>query len=252
MQKHLLICLVLVGSLGSLSAQNPGEEVLETYKIAEYTVKLIKYPQQQDTGNEREMPLTKGTSYGQDYFVYKNDSLINQVNFKTGECKLYVDERKRVNGFHTLINTIILDICNLTVRKETPPSIPWLNQEVDSITIFPLDSIFDLNYYQNQTTIITNYASRKPEKLNSKHTADFLSMFGHPSPIQFAPPSQSRTEHYKVSLYMNGQVYEIYLYYDMFFYQTWVYRLGDAYPGSQNAAKMIWDKHEAAKSTDTE
>lgn len=254
MSKFILICILFSNLHQRLNAQPKKDEILKTYHIQEYTVNLLKSQKAVETTLEIRLPSeTADYAYGEYYQVVKNDSTIAGLAYNEGECTIYFDEYKKTpNGDYAYDHATILNLCKLTVRKETPPDLPWLNKQIDSITIYPLDSILDRDNYQGQKTIITDYTNRKPEKLNALNASNFIFLYGNPSPIHFSPPSESRIEHYKVSLYANGQAYDIYLYYDRFYYQTWSFSINYSIYGVYNVAKMTWDKHEADKNKETD
>lgn len=256
MQTRLHFFIFLAGLSFGAKAQTPEDEILKTYKVDEYTVQLVKALSVTETtlevpGNMRvEPPMSKPRPFNLLYFVYKEDSLIAQLPYKEGDCKLYFDERKKVQGFYYLSHATILNICTSKVEKLAPPDLSWLKQPMDSITIYPLDSVLDPYNYQGQRIVISDYPSRKPERLSEQHTKDMLFLLSNPRPLGFAPPSMPRIEHYKVVFYTGAQTQEIYIYYDMFYYQTWVYSMGYSIQGTYNVGKMIWEKHEASKTTE--
>lgn len=254
MSKFILICILFSNLHQGLYAQPQEDEILKTYQIQEYTVNLVKTLKAVETTLEIRPPSeTADYAYGKYYQVVKNDSTIAGLVYNEGECTIYFDEYKKTpNGHYAYDHATILNLCKLTVRKETPPDLPWLNKQIDSITIYPLDSILDRYNYQGQETIISDYANRKPEKLNALNASNFIFLYGNPKPIHFSPPTESRIEHYKVSLYANGQAYDIYLYYDRFYYQTWSFSINYSIYGVYNVAKMTWDKHEADKNKETD
>lgn len=258
MKTTLCLTVLLFGLYSGIRAQRPEDTILKTYKIDVYTVQLVNAQMITETtqGTTTEVrlkdPNPESNAFQKLYFVYKYDSLLIQLPYREGECKLYFDERKKINGFYYLSHTTILNLCTSKVEKLTPPDLSWLKNPMDSITIYPLDSVLDPHNYQGQRTVISNYASRKPERLSKTHTEHMLFYLSNPRPLGFAPPSQPRIEHYKVVFYFGAQTKEIYLYYDMFFYQTWVYSMGYSTQGSANVGKMIWEKHEAAKSTENQ
>lgn len=245
MGKFTIIITLILGLYAPAMGQNPEDSVLKTIQIEDYTVKLIRQRAVEHAGI---IPIDRPARYVDNYFIFKNDSMIAIHPSREGDCMLYFDERKKVNGFYAYNHATRLDICNKKVYTQTPPELDWLLGPVDSITIYPLDSILRPFYYQGETTYISNYANRSPEKLSKQHATNVLYYFELYRPAGYVAPSTERKQQYQFVFYTKGKEYKIYMNCDKFYYGDWVYTLNNSNNGTYDLAKVIWDKHEAEQS----
>lgn len=221
------------------SAQPDENTVLKTLRIGEYKVELIRYRLIEET---LEIKMESAHRYGEQYVVYKNDSIVAQCPYIKGNCTIEFGEYKTINGFKYIDKGILLNICNYSVQKEEPAIIDWINDDVDSITIFPLDSVKQ-GPDGSPIQFIVNYADIKPQKLSEKQKQDVLFLYKDFRPISFTTSMPDVRNDFLLTFYTNGKAHTLIMYYDQFFYKHWGYMINYSTHSLYNVAQMIWDKH---------
>lgn len=228
----------------ALHAQDSSRIVINTININDYTIELVKVQQIDEVAVKR---LNYQAPYSWLYQIYEKDSFIIAVQYFKDSCELYFDSRIKKQGFYYTTHGVKINICDKTVTQIMPPDVSWIKDTFDSITIYPLDSVLDPYDYQGQRTVISNYSEREPEHLNLQHQKDVEFMYRDPSFIGMYQKGSELRLHSALTYYKSGNAQTIYLYYDKFMYEGWFYNVGYSEHGTYNVAKMVWDKHEAAK-----
>lgn len=226
----------------SIFAQPDADALLKTIRIGEYRIDHIRFRMVEETPVIR---LESAQRYGEKYVIYKNDSLITEYPYIAGECTIAFGEyNKMINGFRYIDQGVVLNICNYTVQVETPTEIDWITDDVDSIWIYPLDSITQ-NPDGSFGKFIENYAALQPQKLSEQHKQNVLFMYKTLRPVGFITSTPQVRNTFRLTFFTDGNARSIILYYDQFFYGNWSYKIDYSIHSTYNVAQMIWDKHVA-------
>jgi hypothetical protein len=239
--KSLLYLFCVLMLTGTAMSQDDAYTILKEYRCNPYQVRLVRVRLAETT--EVKPPNTP-PSYGKYYEVLKQDSIIETCIYKEGDCYIQFVEYKRVQGLLEVDSGVMIDLCKLTVKKKVPPVFPWINQPVDSITMYPLDSMY-LRPDGTPELLVANYHQLQPQKLSEQQVQQIQLLYQHARPITFETDGKPMTnQSFLLTFYSGQEQHRLMIRYDLFYADRWWYHINYA-NYTVNFAKEMWDKHVA-------
>jgi len=239
-----LLCMLS----GGLFANQSTDSILSRKVFEEYTVELVRYRCVETLGiNTREILNPKEPCYNDIYAIYKSDNLIATAPYVANTCGIEFIEYYSKNGFDYVSHCVQINTCTGRIEKLYPPVQNWLKGSVDSITMYPLDSVLEAASFYAPAITVEDYAVLKPQKLSKQHVANVLFMYGNGRPIGHTPitPEKDFLD-FQLIVYANGEAHALQLYYDKYYVDGWWYTIDYSIHSTYNVALMLWEKHLAS------
>jgi hypothetical protein len=149
------------------------------------------------------------------------------IDVSKDSCKLSFLELPQIRVKNGNVGTIyVINLCKLEIQSKTVFKPNWIIEEIDSMTITPLDSAIYNQYNPWEPIVVPHYNMGKPVKLHHKMVEGFLIFFNDTyltasfKPTDFLKPYNPTFE---FKLYMGEKSVSINYYWGRFLVDGFVY-----------------------------